>query len=122
MTNQDNHSSEHIFRPEVGGTGVVCSCGNKYSTTSDAQQHRQWELDKLTRGNDLVKHDPEHKGTLVKSATPAQPEQHTTELQKIIETLTEEATTHMFNMSLAPELTKDLIMNAEKRATEWLSL
>lgn len=37
---------EHIFTPVPGGTVSKCTCGKVYATTSEAQQHRQWELDK----------------------------------------------------------------------------
>lgn len=43
------------------------------------------------------------------------------EIRSILETLTEQATTHMMNMKLAPELTQKLIQNAEERAMDALT-
>lgn len=40
------------------------------------------------------------------------------ELEKIIEILAEQVSNHMFNMSLAPELTSKLILNAEAEALQ----
>lgn len=39
------------------------------------------------------------------------------DLQEILETLAEEVSHHMLNISLSPDLTSTLIINAEKRAT-----
>lgn len=41
-----NSEEEHIFTSMVGGTGVKCSCGKSYATTSEANQHWNWEFQK----------------------------------------------------------------------------
>lgn len=38
--------------------------------------------------------------------------------RQIVEQLAEATSTHMLNMRLAPELTKDLVMNAEQQALD----
>lgn len=51
MSNSKSEDT-HIFTPTPGGTGTTCSCGEMFSTTSEAQQHYQWYIN-------LAKQTPE---------------------------------------------------------------